>query len=104
MGSAREPSALAHGKPDEFSTKNAIPDSELQSEVVEAVPSKVSKSAYADLGWLDRLLALWILMAIVIGILLGNFVDGVEQALQKGKFVQVSVLIGMSSNIRHMSL
>lgn len=52
------------------------------------------KSVYASLGWLDRLLALWILLAIVIGILLGNFVDGVEDALQKGKFINVSVPIG----------
>lgn len=52
-------------------------------------------SVYAGLGWLDRLLALWILLAIVIGILLGNFVDGVEEALQRGKFVNVSVPIGM---------
>jgi len=52
------------------------------------------KSVYAGLGWLDRLLVLWILLAIVVGILLGNFVDGVGPALQKGKFVQVSVPIG----------
>lgn len=53
------------------------------------------KSVYAGLGWLDRLLALWILLAIVIGIVLGNFVDGMEEALQRGKFVNVSVPIGM---------
>lgn len=40
---------------------------------------------------LDRLLALWILLAVTIGILLGNFVDSVGLALQKGKFVNVSV-------------
>ena len=56
------------------------------------------ESAYAGLGWLDRLLALWILLAIIIGILLGNFVDGVESALQRGKFVDVSVPIGELSN------
>jgi ACR3 family arsenite transporter len=55
---------------------------------------KQKKSVYAGLGWLDRLLVLWILLAIIIGILLGNFVDGVGPALQKGKFVQVSVPIG----------
>jgi hypothetical protein len=52
------------------------------------------KSVYQSLGWLDRLLALWILLAIVIGILLGNYVDSVGPALQRGKFVQVSVPIG----------
>jgi hypothetical protein len=52
------------------------------------------KSVYQSLGWLDRLLALWILLAIVIGILLGNYVESVGPALQRGKFVQVSVPIG----------
>jgi len=54
------------------------------------------KSAYQGLGWLDRLLVLWIFLAIVIGILLGNFVNSVGPALQKGKFVNVSVPIGKS--------
>jgi hypothetical protein len=52
-------------------------------------------SVYQSLGWLDRLLALWILLAIIIGIVLGNYVDSVGPALQRGKFVQVSVPIGM---------
>lgn len=51
-------------------------------------------SVYKGLGWLDRLLVLWILLAMVIGILLGNFVDSVGPALQKGKFVGVSIPIG----------
>ncbi|KAK5290123.1 arsenicals resistance [Exophiala xenobiotica] len=53
------------------------------------------KSVYAGLGWLDRLLVLWILLAIIIGILLGNFVDSVGPALQKGKFINVSVPIAV---------
>lgn len=52
-------------------------------------------SIYAGLGWLDRLLVVWILLTIIIGILLGNFVDGIGPALQRGKFVDVSVPIGM---------
>lgn len=59
-----------------------------------AAPAEVKKSVYAGLGWLDRLLALWILLAIIVGILLGNFVDSVGPALQRGKFVDVSVPIG----------
>ena len=46
------------------------------------------------LGWLDRFLAVWILLAMIIGILLGNFVQQTGPALQKGKFVGVSVPIG----------
>ncbi|KAK5069365.1 arsenicals resistance [Lithohypha guttulata] len=57
--------------------------------------TQTKKSVYAGLGWLDRLLALWILLAIVIGILLGNFVNGAEEALQRGKFVNVSVPIAV---------
>lgn len=46
------------------------------------------------LGWLDRLLALWILLAMIVGVLLGNFVEESGPALQKGKFVGVSIPIG----------
>jgi len=53
------------------------------------------QSAYQSLGWLDRLLALWILLAIIIGIVIGNFVPGAEETLQRGKFVDVSVPVGM---------
>lgn len=56
------------------------------------VPDKVS--AFKGLGWLDRFLALWILLAMAIGIIFGNFVPNTGPALQKGKFVGVSVPIG----------
>lgn len=61
--------------------------------------STAKKSVYQGLGWLDRLLALWILLAIIIGILLGNYVDSVGPALQRGQFVQVSAPIGASSDL-----
>lgn len=57
-------------------------------------------SVYKSLGWLDRFLAVWILLAMIIGVLLGNFVPNVGSALDKGKFVRVSVPIG----IRHCLL
>ncbi|KAI9716727.1 MAG: hypothetical protein M1835_004164, partial [Candelina submexicana] len=50
-------------------------------------------SVFKGLGWLDRFLALWILLAMAIGIILGNFVPKTGPALQKGKFVGVSVPI-----------
>lgn len=46
------------------------------------------------LSLLDRFLVVWIVLAMAIGILLGNFVDSVGPELQKGKFVGVSVPIG----------
>lgn len=51
-------------------------------------------SAFKSLGWLDRFLAVWIFLSMVIGILLGNFVPHISQSFQKGQFVGVSVPIG----------
>lgn len=53
-----------------------------------------SLSAFKALGFLDRFLAVWIFLAMLVGILLGNFVHDVGPALQKGTFVEVSVPIG----------
>ena len=52
-------------------------------------------SAFRALGWLDRLLALWIFLAMAIGIILGNFVPNVGTALQQGQFVDVSIPIAV---------
>jgi len=54
-------------------------------------------SAFKSLGWLDRFLAVWILLAMIVGVLLGNFVTETGPALQKGKFAGVSVPIGKCS-------
>jgi hypothetical protein len=47
------------------------------------------------LSFLDRFLVLWIILAMALGIVLGNTVDSVGRALQKGEFVGVSIPIGM---------
>lgn len=60
-------------------------------------------SAFKSLGLLDRLLALSIFLAMLIGILLGNFVPNTGPALQKGKFVGVSIPIGTSDPYVSMS-
>ncbi|KAH8742391.1 sodium bile acid symporter family-domain-containing protein [Diaporthe sp. PMI_573] len=52
-------------------------------------------SAFKSLGWLDRFLAVWILLAMIVGVLLGNFVSETGPALQKGKFAGVSVPIAV---------
>ncbi|KAH6646034.1 arsenical-resistance protein [Truncatella angustata] len=52
-------------------------------------------SAFKALGLLDRFLAIWIFLAMLIGILLGNFVPETGPALEKGKFVGVSVPIAV---------
>lgn len=71
------------------------PDIELQAKENPADDSDASKiSAFKGLGVLDRFLAVWIILAMAIGIILGNFVPNTGPALQKGKFVGVSVPIG----------
>lgn len=46
------------------------------------------------LSFLDRFLVIWIILAMGIGIALGNTVDSIGPALQKGEFVGVSIPIG----------
>lgn len=48
------------------------------------------------LSFLDRFLVVWILIAMGVGIAIGNTVDSVGPALQKGEFVGVSIPIGTS--------
>ncbi|KAK9482810.1 sodium bile acid symporter family-domain-containing protein [Lipomyces starkeyi] len=56
---------------------------------------ETKESVFKSLGILDRFLALWIFLAMAIGIILGNFVPNTGPALQKGKFVGVSVPIAV---------
>lgn len=73
------------------SEKAKAQDVEDQSTPAAAAPKQ---SAFKSLGWLDRFLAVWIFLAMAIGIILGNFVPGTAAALEKGQFVGVSVPIG----------
>ncbi|TVY78313.1 Arsenical-resistance protein Acr3 [Lachnellula suecica] len=77
-------------------TKPSSPDIEKQVVREEDEPVNASKSsAFKSLGWLDRFLALWIFLAMAVGIILGNFVPNTGPALQKGQFVGVSVPIAV---------
>jgi len=71
---------------------NQQADMEKQTETP---PPADFKSAFKALGILDQFLALWILLAMIIGVVLGNFVPKTGPALQKGKFVGVSVPIAV---------
>ncbi|ESZ98863.1 arsenical-resistance protein [Sclerotinia borealis F-4128] len=71
--------------------KNSPLSSESPDDV--SINNHKKTSLYKSLGWLDRLLALWIFLAMAIGIILGNFVPNAGPALQKGDFVGVSVPI-----------
>jgi hypothetical protein len=65
---------------------------DVEKQSTENITTK--QSAFKGLGWLDRFLAVWIFLAMAIGIILGNFVESTGPALQKGKFVGVSIPIG----------
>jgi ACR3 family arsenite transporter len=52
-------------------------------------------SVFKRLGILDRFLAVWIFLAMAIGVILGNFVPNTGPALRKGHFVGVSIPIGL---------
>jgi ACR3 family arsenite transporter len=73
-------------------------DAENNIQPTENPEKKENVSAFKALGWLDRFLAVWILLAMVVGIILGNFVPSTGPALEKGKFVGVSVPIGKNTN------
>jgi arsenite transporter len=70
------------------------PDPESQRDATDHDSTTTKTSAFKSLGILDRFLAVWIFLAMLIGILLGNFVPETGPALEKGKFVGVSVPIG----------
>lgn len=75
----------------------STPDVEKQASQSE--PPRKKNSAFKNLGLLDRFLAVWIFLAMAIGIILGNFVPSTGPALQRGKFVGVSVPIGKGPSI-----
>lgn len=70
---------------------------DVEAQKVQGVEDTKNISAFKSLGILDRFLALWIILAMAIGILLGNFVPETGPALEKGQFVHVSVPVGKSS-------
>ncbi len=51
----------------------------------------VSAALINSLSFLDRFLALWVLLAMIIGVLIGNYVNNVNQILQQADFEGVSV-------------
>ena len=84
---------LSHDQPtDQDQEKQADQHATSNENDFDDAEKKVS--AFKALGWLDRFLAVWIFLAMVIGILLGNFVPNTTEAIDKGKFVGVSVPIG----------
>jgi arsenite transporter len=79
-------------------------DVEKQSATSLSDTSQEKQSAFKNLGILDRFLVVWIFLVMVIGIMLGNFVPSTGPALQKGKFVGVSIPVGKYSVILPASM
>ncbi|KAF8462862.1 sodium bile acid symporter family-domain-containing protein [Kalaharituber pfeilii] len=59
------------------------------------IPDPTGRSTFLALSFLDRFLALWILLSMTLGLILGNFVPNLPNALQKGSFASVSVPIAV---------
>lgn len=91
---------MATEKINDVPVQGHAPDTDVERQQPQAVvgcpkdESAPGESAFKGLGWLDRLLALWILLAMAVGIILGNFVPNIGPALHKGEFVGVSIPIG----------
>ena len=69
-------------------------DVEKQRDSSQGEQYQEKQSAFKSLGILDRFLAVWIFVAMAVGIILGNFVPSTGPTLQKGTFVSVSIPIG----------
>lgn len=79
----------------DLSTSSPLADHHQDVEQQQCVKgSEKTIPVIKGLGWLDRFLAIWILLVMTVGVLLGNFVEDIGPALQKGKFVGVSIPIG----------
>ena len=48
-----------------------------------------------QLSFLDRFLVLWILLAMIMGVLIGYYVPGVQESFQTVQFASVSVPIAI---------
>ena len=60
------------------------------------VPAPSEVSIVKKLSFLDRFLAVWIFLAMVLGILLGCFVPSTQKVLQTATLIGVSCPIGNS--------
>jgi len=78
------------------STMETVKTEEDDMANVPTTDTPPGKSILRRLSFLDRFLAVWIFLAMVLGILLGCFVEHVQDVLQTATFVGVSVPIGIT--------
>ncbi|KAL7933006.1 sodium bile acid symporter family domain-containing protein [Trichoderma chlorosporum] len=94
MSESKVAEALEASEP-EMGQEKSSTDAEAQQNDDDNTTKKRNLSAFASLGLLDRFLAVWIFLAMAVGIILGNFVPSMSPALEKGTFVGVSVPIAI---------
>ena len=71
------------------------PQAAVKSEALEGATAPArAVPTIKKLSWLDRLLALWILLAMAAGIILGNFVPSTQEVIERVQFVDVSLPLG----------
>ncbi|KAK2742479.1 hypothetical protein FQN57_005370 [Myotisia sp. PD_48] len=90
--------AAPEGTKPAFDVEQQIQTLDLETEKTEHNTDQknaASDSMFKSLGVLDRFLAIWIFLAMAVGIILGNFVPNVGPALKKGTFVGVSIPIAV---------
>lgn len=77
---------------DHDSIANADTDEKAQAHEIE---KQLENDVLKRLSFVDRFLAVWIFLAMVIGITLGKTVPGIERKLERGTFVGTPIPIGM---------
>ena len=82
---------------------NIFPEDEPPQDASIDAPSVRNASIIKKLSFLDRFLALWIFLAMVLGILLGCFVPSTQEVLQAATLIGVSAPIGNNPH-HHLSL
>ncbi|ORY98213.1 sodium bile acid symporter family-domain-containing protein [Syncephalastrum racemosum] len=71
-------------KPSEYQAMQTAPEQQQQQ-----------KNLLRRLSFLDRFLALWILVAMIVGVVIGYYVPGVQQSFATVQFASVSVPIAI---------
>ena len=84
-----------HPSPRNSTASLSTPTSPPSDPEKQATTTANKASTLQALPLLDRLLFIFILLAMVIGILLSNFVPSASPALQRGQFVHVSVPLAL---------
>ncbi len=73
----------ADSSPSTDGPREGVPgDPEKQTGQARSIQPKKA-SAFKSLGWLDRFLAVWILLAMIVGVLIGNFVPETERRCRR---------------------